>query len=192
MIILWSILILLAILLILFLASNSRVHVYYRNHLKVTLFLMNGWIKIPLIPETKQNKQKKKNSKEKEEQTKEKKTIAEQIEAITDLLSIYSDCAVDIRNHFRFETFDFILSFGTGDAASTALLSGMSWSLIYQILGFVDTAFMLEEPRVCVKPDFENTSFDIYFETTFKTNHFHAIRIGMIVIIKYLKRSKEK
>jgi hypothetical protein len=64
--------------------------------------------------------------------------------------------------------------------------------LIYQILGFVDTAFMLEEPRVCVKPDFENTSFDIYFETTFKTNHFHAIRIGMIAIIKYLKRSKEK
>lgn len=191
MIVLWSIIILLAILLIIFLASSSRVFVSYHHKLEVTLFLMNGWIKIPLIPQQKQNKPQKKKSKEKKaKQSQEKKTVTERIEAITDYLSIYSECAANIRNHFRFETFDFILSFGTGDAASTALLCGMGWSLVYQILGFVDTAFMLEEPRVCVKPDFENTSFDIYFETTFKTNHFHAIRIGVIAIIKYLKRSK--
>lgn len=190
MIILWSFLIVFSTILLVILLTSSQVHVLYDKKLSVELSSLNGLIKTELIPNRKKKKPK---AAHKEKPKKENNTsVEEKIENLLDILSLYSEMATDIRTQFRFETFDFLLSFGTTDAATTAILSGIAWSGIYQMLGFIDTVFMLEELRVAVKPDFEQTGFYVYLDTTFKVNHAHLLRIALIASIKYIKRSKSK
>jgi len=71
------------------------------------------------------------------------------------------------------------------DAASTAIICGSLWAVIYNLLFIIDTFMHIEDMDVDVKPNFNESEFKWDFEGIIKSRVVHII----FILIKYLEAS---
>ena len=93
----------------------------------------------------------KKKAKEKPEK---EKTPEEEIEkniiGIDFVLSLLGDFRRFVRKRFKLKGFDMNITVGTADAASTAVSTGLLWTLSYNLLALIDKLVYVENPKVNV------------------------------------------
>ncbi len=73
---------------------------------------------------------------------------------------------------------------GVSDAMETALLYGAEAAFVYNAVGAMDRHMRLKEHRIELKPDFDNSTVFVEFETIISANIYQLAVLGIIVLRK--------
>lgn len=86
--------------------------------------------------------------------------------------------------------FKFYIRIGTGDAASTGILTGSLWAVLYNFISVCDNHIELQKHDIKVAPDFLNETFVVDFEAIIGLKVIHSL----FILRKFLfpKGRKEK
>lgn len=136
------------------------------------------------------NRPKKKKAKEKE--IKPEKELEKSIVGLDFVLSLFGDFRRFIRKRISLTEFALKVTFGTADAASTAVLSGHLWSLSYNLLALIDKLIYVDNPKVEVVPIFNEATFSITAGGIIKTRLAHIIATAIVFAYKFLKYKRNK
>ena len=84
--------------------------------------------------------------------------------------------------------------YGVGDAAITAVLNGLVWSVKSTALSVLTLFCTFQQPPdIQVTPDFDKVGVDIRFESIFSARTGNIMRYGYRILLKeYKRRAKEK
>lgn len=91
----------------------------------------------------------------------------------------------------RINQFNFKLSFGTGDAAATGILYGVTWIIAGNIMTFANSLLNVRNPRIQVIPLFSSVQLSVDFDCIIHLQLGHIINAG-IRAIPALKSSIKK
>ena len=108
------------------------------------------------------------------------------------MLSLFGDFRRFVRKNFSLTDFALKVTFGTADAASTAVLSGHLWSLSYNLLALIDKLFYVGKPKVEVVPVFNEAVFSATAQGIIKTRLAHIIATATVFAYKFLKYKRNK
>jgi len=181
---LWILVCLLAVLALfaVFLLLPVSLKITYEDGFKVKFNI--GFIKFSLT-----KKKKKANKAENGEKGKsEPEKGLKKAEGEIDKLGLLYDLLGDFRDTLRKKTTLSVklrINIGTMDAASTAIICGSLWAVIYNLLFIIDTFMHIEDMDVDVKPNFNESEFKWDFEGIIKSRVVHII----FILIKYLEAS---
>lgn len=84
------------------------------------------------------------------------------------------------------------INFGTSDAASTAICSGVLWGAVYRILGVVGSIIPIEKNNVDIVPEYNNEIFSITGKCIIEGKFVHIIIIKLAYMIKNPKKKKRR
>lgn len=139
------------------------------------------------------NKVLKKSGKKKEKKEKEPKNeIEKSIVGLDFILSLFGDFRRFVRRMFSLSDFELKITFGTAEAASTAVLSGHLWSLSYNLLSLLDKIVYVCNPKVEIEPVFNDATFSARAQGIIKTCLAHIIATAIVFAYKFLKYKKSK
>lgn len=82
-----------------------------------------------------------------------------------------------LKSDFHVTLFSFKARVGLGDAAETGIATGISYSVLYTLLGVLDKSFDLQKHHVSISPVFTEECFDFEFEGRFKLRLLHCLRL---------------
>lgn len=108
------------------------------------------------------------------------------------LLDVFGTSRTYVRKHTSLEGFELKITLGASDAALTAIGAGSLWALSYNLLGLVDKLIWVKEPRIDIKPVFNQTAFEVSYQGIIVTRMAHIIAVALIFAYKYLKYKKQK
>lgn len=108
------------------------------------------------------------------------------------ILSLFGDFRRFVRKRFSLSGFELKITFGTADAASTAVLSGHLWSLSYNLLALVDKLVYVDNPKVEIIPVFNEATFSAKAQGIIKTRLAHIIAAAIVFAYKFLKYKRNK
>ena len=140
------------------------------------------------IPLNKAVKKKKKIEKKK----KADEEIEKSIIGLDFILSLFGNFRRFVRRHFSLSDIDIKICFGTAEAASTAVLTGHLWSLIYNLLALLDKLLYVDNPKVDITPQFNEATFKASAEGIIKTRLAHIIATATVFVYKLLKYKRNK
>ncbi|MBQ3110976.1 MAG: DUF2953 domain-containing protein [Clostridia bacterium] len=136
------------------------------------------------------NKPKKKGKKE--EKKKSEKELEKSIVGLDFVLSLFGDFRRFVRKRFSLSQFELKVTFGTAEAASTAVLTGHIYSLSYNILALIDKLMYVDNPRVEVTPVFNDATFSANAQGIIRTRLAHIIATATVFAYKFLKYKRNK
>ncbi len=136
------------------------------------------------------NKPKKKGKKE--EKKKSEKELEKSIVGLDFILSLFGDFRRFVRKRFSLSQFELKVTFGTAEAASTAVLTGHIYSLSYNILALIDKLMYVDNPRVEVTPVFNDATFSANAQGIIQTRLAHIIATATVFAYKFLKYKRNK
>jgi len=84
------------------------------------------------------------------------------------------------------------IDFGTGEAASTAICSGILWGAVYRILGVVGRIIPMEKNDVEIAPRYNGESFDIKGKCIIEGCFVYIIIIKLAYMFKNPKKKKRR
>ncbi|TCL68522.1 DUF2953 family protein [Hydrogenispora ethanolica] len=91
--------------------------------------------------------------------------------------------AEDLERRGRFERFRWYTRFGTGEAASTAIVYGLLWGLKATLAGVVgQRSRFARPPEIRIIPDYQALRLDMLFDCIFK------VKLGYIMIAAFIVR----
>lgn len=159
----------------------------YSAYVKVWFF------KVFSLP-SKRKKPKKEKSPKPE---KPKKSVRD---SITGGLDLYKLIAEDVklilsytsRHALKVEKLHFIMTYGTGDAASTGVLYGAISGIVYGALGLLAHNHKTKDSLLSVTPDFNNALFKAKGECILKLQNVHIIVITIKLVKLFIKMKKRK
>ena len=162
----------------------------YEDKLKI-------YIKFLGIKKALPNFEYKTKGKEKEKEKKKTVSISTGIDKFSDFINVYKTIFIKISRYLNkkitLEKFYLCLTFGTGDAAKTAIYTGGLWGFIYNLVGIMDTYIVVNKPEISITPVFNIEKFEIKFESIFSIRVVHIMVIGFSALFTYLSISiKEK
>ncbi len=134
----------------------------------------------------------KKHNMEKETEKTPKEHIEKSIIGLDFILDLLGDFRRFARKRFSLCDFDINISFGTADAASTAVLTGHLWSLSYNLLALIDKLFRVDKPKVNIAPVFNEATFSVRAEGIIKTRIAHIIATAIVFAYKFFKYKRNK
>ncbi len=134
------------------------------------------------------NKRKKKSGKKEPPEDEMEKSIV----GLDFILSLFGDFRRLVRKMFSLSEFVLDITFGTADAASTAVLSGHLWSLSYNLLALIDKLFYVDNPKVNVTPVFNDATFSAKAQGIIKTRLAHIIATAIVFAYKFLKYKRNR
>lgn len=135
----------------------------------------------------------KKKKKQKEEKPrKPEEELEKNIVGLDFILSLLGDFRRFVRKRISLYSFSIDIRFGTADAASTAVTTGLMWSLIYNLLGLIDKIMYVDNPKVNITPVFNEATFSTRAEGIIKTRLAHIIATAIVFAYKFLKYKKHK
>lgn len=121
--------------------------------------------------------------------------VEETAEKGVDYLSLALDIAGNkkafIRKRVRLEKLDLDLGLGVDDAAKTAVMTGLAWGLVYNILGLLDRIIELCAPRINIFPIYNDPRVVIKAEAVAATNLAHILSIAFVIALKWFKYKRE-
>ncbi|QKI82015.1 DUF2953 domain-containing protein [Kroppenstedtia eburnea] len=80
---------------------------------------------------------------------------------------------------------------GTGDAASTGIVTGMIWGVKYTLIGFAGSHIRWEKaPRIEVQPLFNTERIETCLESIFRFRIGHAILAVIRLLVRLLQNQK--
>ena len=136
------------------------------------------------------NKPKKKGKKE--EKKKSEKELEKSIVGLDFVLSLFGDFRRFVRKRFSLSQCELKVTFGTAEAASTAVLTGHIYSLSYNILALIDKLMYVDNPRVEVTPVFNDATFSANAQGIIRTRLAHIIATATVFAYKFLKYKRNK
>lgn len=87
----------------------------------------------------------------------------------------------------KFTQFRWYTRFGTGEAASTAVLSGLIWAVKASMTSWLNgRSEFAQKPDLRVIPDFQTLRLDLLFDCIFKVN------LGYIIIAAFIARLRQR
>ena len=139
----------------------------------------------------KAKKKEKKESEKKKAKDEKKKTFSEKFDEIKDLLSAIVRTAGKYSKKLRITINGLRISVGAPDASDVALRYGAISQGGAYLLELLDTKTRLDvkEGAVEVNADFVTGSFDLFADVTVGIRVINAVRIGLSVLIKKIKKS---
>lgn len=140
-----------------------------------------GFIKIPL----RQKKKPKENPDSANGKLLEK--LKKYTKAFRTVKRIYQKHRWHIRKNFIVENFDFHIKFGTGDAASTGILTGVIWSFLYGVNGLVSTAGILKKHYFEVAPVYTEKGLILQGSTRISARVASLLILALRIYITYKK-----
>lgn len=153
--------------------------------IKVAFFKFN----IPLNKVLNFGTKKKKAPQKKEKPENE---IEKSIVGLDFILSLLGDFRRFVRKRFSLSEFRLSITFGTADAASTAVLTGHLWSLGYNLLALIDKLMYVDKPDISVNPVFNDATFTLKAQGIIKTRLAHIIATAVVFAYKFLKYKRNK
>lgn len=144
------------------------------------------------IPVNRVIKPTKKKKKSEKKEKKPEEEIDKAVIGLDFILSLLGDFRRFVRARISLYKFDFAVTFGTADAASTAVLTGHMWSLVYNLLALVDKIVYVDNPKVNVTPVFNDATFSIKASGIIKTRLAHIIATAVVFAYKFLKYKRNK
>ncbi|MGY4689217.1 DUF2953 domain-containing protein [Salibacterium sp. K-3] len=125
-----------------------------------------------------------------EAREKERKETPQELQSQWQALSVWLRHLDDMRplffsflNKWKIKRFSWKTRFGTGDAAWTGLLSGLSWSVKQTAAGLLSAVMQMTcRPEVDVSPDFQNRQFETELTCMVTVRLGHAIITGIRVM----------
>jgi len=82
---------------------------------------------------------------------------------------------------------------GTGEAAETGFLTGMSWGIKSNIIGFISAYLSLHcLPKLSITPDFDKKRVETHFQCMIRFRLGNAIVAGIRILLNLRKRRDEK
>ncbi len=144
--------------------------------------------------EKKLMKKKKRGSKSKANEKSESKpeeALNSGIMGVDFLLDVFGASRAYVRRHMSLEGFELKIILGASDAAITAIGAGSLWALSYNLLGLIDKLLWVKEPRIDIKPVFNQTAFEVSCKGIIATRMAHIIAVALIFAYKYLKYKKQ-
>lgn len=134
----------------------------------------------------------KKDAKKEEKEQKPEEEIEKSIVGLDFILSLFGKFRRFVRKGIRLKDFVLKITFGTGDAASTAVTTGLLWSLTYNLLGLIDKLMIVDKPDVNVEPLFNTATFSAVAKGIIQTTLAHIIATAIIFAYKYFKYKRQK
>ncbi len=106
---------------------------------------------------------------------------------------VYKKNSAKIRRTIHATKIHLDLSFGTGDAAKTGILTGAVWTGIYNVVAFISRFIRITEPKINVNPEFNARLCSFTGECIIKARVVNLIRVVVnIGISYYFTRKKYK
>lgn len=91
--------------------------------------------------------------------------------------------AGNLEKRGNFQRFQWSTRIGTGDAALTAIFSGMLWAVKTTVTGYLQTKYrFVKQPEVEVLSDFQNSGLKMAFDCIFR------VKLGYIMIAAFIAR----
>ncbi len=99
-----------------------------------------------------------------------------------------------VRKRIIAEEISLNISFGTGDAAHTGIITGSLWGAIYNVIAFFANFIRVTEPQINITPDYENELFEFDGKCILKLCAANIISVFLILYINYFieKRKQTK
>lgn len=194
-----SIIILLVILVILFLFVPFYLVVEYDKDSitdDMKLFVSYFGLRFNLKPKKKSEKKDDEELKDLEE--KEKFSITKfkaEFDKYVDIFNEYKDEFTTIMDFLSnraiyFKIIEYTLNFGFGDAMMTGIMTGSINAVVYNILSIIHNHCTLNEFKININPDFDNTKYETHFKCILKIKSVHIIFIAFRILRIYFKINK--
>jgi len=100
---------------------------------------------------------------------------------------IYEKHRWHIRKNFVVDNLDFHIKFGTGDAASTGILTGVIWSFLYGVNGLVSTVGILKKHYFEVAPVYAEKGLILQGSTRISARVVSLLILALRIYITYKK-----
>lgn len=129
-------------------------------------------------------------SKPKEKKTENadiEKEIDKSIVDIDFIISLFGDFRRFVRKRFILKQFDLNVEIGTAEASSTAVITGMLYGFAYNLLALIDQLVMVKDPKVDVKPQFNDAVFKLTLRGIITARLVHIISAAIVLAYKFLK-----
>ncbi len=92
-----------------------------------------------------------------------------------------------VRRLIKAESITADITVGTGEAPSTAVTTGMLWSVGYGLISIIDRIFKVESHKLQISPYYEKAAFKAEAGCILRTNPANIIGAAAILGIAYLK-----
>lgn len=172
---------------ILFLPLKVEVS-YKEKKLKIVVFIMG----IPVNKITPAIKSKKKESTSKENSPKRVEEVEKDVltfgEKIEHYAEIYNNTVKLLRKYAAIDKVDLIIDVGTGDAATTAVGTGLLWSAAYRLISIIGSIMYINKHRVEINPIYTNTVFSLDGKCIIKSRIAYIIFIAITILMKIKSR----
>ena len=169
-------------------------------HLKVKALF--GLVRISYdLPKTKESKEFVGENAGQERGMSRREEEKNQFDPIDPLMDIYTfiqkisklkDIVTGFLKKVHVSKFDWSTQFGTGDAASTGILTGIAWAIKGVTLGLFSKYFTVtDHPIIGVTPHFNKEVFQTRFQCIFRFRIGHAIVAG-IQLFNFWRKTRRK
>ena len=176
------------ILLILLLIAPVKVLIQYENEkLKLNVFLYG--IKVFSLKKEEASPPKEPEEKvEKFEKDTKKLSLK-----FSDTLNLCKTAVRLLRKYVSVKCVELRINVGTGDAASTAISTGILWAAVYNLLGIVGRIMYIDKHTVEISPVYVGQVFDATGKCIIKSRVVYIIIIAISILfkIKSLKGKEE-
>ncbi len=177
------------IILICILFLPLKVEAFYKEKkLKIAVFIM-GIPVYKLSPDIKskkkENTSKENSPKRVEEVEKDVLTLGERIEHYAE---IYNNTVKLLRKYVAIDKVDLIIDVGTGDAATTAVGTGLLWSAAYRLISIIGSIMYINKHHVEINPIYTNTAFSLDGKCIIKSRIAYIIFIAITILMKIKSR----
>lgn len=115
------------------------------------------------------------------------KEIDKSITDIDFIITLFGDFRRKVRSGFTLKNFDLIITMGTAEAASTAVLTGMLYGFAYNLLALADKIVYVDNPKVNIKPQFNDATFKLTLNGIITTRLVHIIATAFVFAYKFFK-----
>ncbi len=104
---------------------------------------------------------------------------------------------LSVRKRILLKKTSLSVTFGTGDAAHTGILTGILWAGIYDVIAFISKFIRVTQPEICVNPIYDEESLEIKGECILTLSLANIISIITRLSLNYFLvkrklRKKEK
>ncbi len=104
---------------------------------------------------------------------------------------------LSVRKRILLKKTSLSVTFGTGDAAHTGIMTGILWSGIYDVIAFISKFIRVTQPQICVNPIYDEEQLEIRGECILTLSLANIISIITILSLNYFLvqrklRKKEK
>lgn len=164
-------------------------------NLSFSLELFGGRIKknIPLVPKKKRKKSKSEKLKIEDENItlSFRQKVKKYYGIFLRISQTWARSKRKVRKRIMAEKICFNLSFGTGDAAHTGILTGSLWAATYNVIAFIANFIRVTEPQISINPSYDEEILDFDGECILKISLANIITILTIIAVNYYFTNKK-